>query len=167
MEQSEVNFTKKLAYAFDYWNHPNTMSWERCQQGLCLFKPTTKIWLWPIIAIPKDWPFWKKHLVLQNVSCKYWEVIQQLVPLSSLHAGIGIRAEQAECLHFFLMHSFEGYGQKVTRCFLTYFLMWFSIPASYNVFGYPKTLPALACLVALMIWHSCYRACTFEHAVRY
>ena len=39
----------------------------------------------------------------------------------SLHAGIGIGAEQAECLHFFLMHSFEGYGQKVTCCFYNVF----------------------------------------------
>ena len=92
------------------------MSWERCQQGLCLFKPTTYD-----LSYYSDWPFWKKQLVLQNVSCKYWEVIQQLVPLNSLHAGIGIRAEQAECLHFFLMHSFEGYGQKVTRCFYNVF----------------------------------------------
>ena len=42
-----------------------------------------------------------------------------------------------------------------------YFRTWFSIPAYYKRFGY-RTIPVPVCLVTLMIWHSCYRALTFQ-----
>ena len=35
-------------------------------------------------------------------------------------------------------------------------------PRVLQYFRVSKTIPVLACLVALMIWHSCYRAWSFE-----
>ena len=53
---------KKLAYAFD---HPTAEIAQRLRvwkDGQ--FEPRTKISLWSMIAIPEDWPFLKKQLVL-------------------------------------------------------------------------------------------------------
>ena len=41
-----------------------------------------------MIAIPEDWPFLKKQLILQNDLMQVLESYPQFVPLNSLHAGI-------------------------------------------------------------------------------
>ena len=48
--------------------------------------------------------------------------------------------------------------KKVTLYFTMYFWMWFYISTYYNTFLVLKIVPVSACLVALMIWHSFYRA---------
>ena len=37
------------------------------------------------VALPEDWPFWKKQLILQN---NFVKLIPQLVPMNGLHANI-------------------------------------------------------------------------------
>ena len=57
-----------------------------------------------------------------------------------------------------IVFPFEGCGKKVTHCFYNIFLDVIFYPRLLQYFRVSKTIPALACLVALMIWHSSYRA---------
>ena len=60
-----------------------------------------------------------------------------------------------------MVFPFEGCSQKVTHCLNVFSdVTFYSCVLQY--YRVSKSLPALACLVALMIWHSCYRAQTFE-----
>ena len=85
MKQSEVNFTKKLAYAFDHLTAEIAQRLRVGKDGQ--FEPRTKISLWSMIAIPEDWPFLKKQLVLQNDFMQVMESYTTVCPIS-LHAGI-------------------------------------------------------------------------------
>ena len=66
-------------WPFGCRNCPKTMSRERCQHSQ--FEPRTKLSLWPMIAIPEDWPFWKKQLVLQNDFVQVLESYTTVCPI--------------------------------------------------------------------------------------
>ena len=57
--------------------------------------------------------------------------------------------------------SFQRIRAKFTR-FTTFSNVIFYPAYALQHFQVLKTIPALACLVTLMIWHSCYHAWTFE-----
>ena len=88
------------------------------------------------------------NTVLYRIASQIWKLLQY---------GIGSYATPMAGATTTIF-PFEGIGQKFMRCFYNIFLDVIFYPGVLQYFRVSKTIPALACLVALTIWHSCYCA---------